>query len=43
MNNEHLQIRIDPETKSKAVASAKKDGRSLSSWIRQLITKEVAK
>ena len=36
-----ITIRIDATLKAKAQAKAKKEGRSLSNWIRSIIQKEV--
>ena len=36
-----LNVRISPELKKKAKKLAEQDGRSLSNWVTQLITREV--
>ncbi|MEA3302977.1 MAG: YlcI/YnfO family protein [Pseudomonadota bacterium] len=38
-----LNVRISPELKKKAKKLAEADGRSLSNWVTQLITREVGK
>ena len=36
-----VSVYLEPELKDKAENAAKKDGRSLSNWIRELIRREV--
>lgn len=36
-----VSVYLEPELKVKAEEAAKKDGRSLSNWIRELIRREV--
>lgn len=40
---ETIAFRIDSELKKKAQELAKKDGRSLSNWLEQMVRKEVEK
>lgn len=43
MKTEHLQIRIDAETKEQLKAAANKENRTVSNYIEMLIKKELDK